>query len=57
MESHTKFDDLQSEWTEKKRLRELVKVQSKKRTDSLIKSKVDGSKTTMPFNLSKVIFD
>lgn len=35
IESHTKFDDHQSEWTQKKRLRELVGVVSKKRLNGL----------------------
>ena len=36
VESHTKFDDHQSEWTQKKRLRGLVAVVSKNRLNGLV---------------------
>ena len=35
-DSSTRFDDLQSEWTEKKRLRGLVAVPSKRRVAGLV---------------------
>ena len=36
IESHTKFDDLQSEWVNKKRLKQMVSV-SRKRLDGSVK--------------------
>ena len=41
MQSHTKFSDHQASWHEKKRLRNLVGVVSKKRLDSLVTAR-DG---------------
>ena len=38
MESDTKFDDLQSEWIKKKRLRDMVSVVSSKRLKGLTKT-------------------
>ena len=51
MESDTKFDDLQSEWIKKKRLRDMVSVVSSKRLKGL--TKTHGSKATLSPSMSK----